>query len=279
MINFGKQLRLSWALALLASHVFGQSQNPSQDTKSAQTPPATAASTSANVDGEPKPPRFSIGVHVDYLPQRLFQTQYTTASTTNPVLSTAYFGSSPGSRRWLGLTGEYRLKGNIALAVDFYYHQAEYTQLRQIKSGTQDPNSSYDNRPLTSITQDTRAQYWDVPFVARYYGLYKSGGRSLGWMKQTYASGGVTYRHVGNIRTGTSTSNADGSTDYNEIPAKAQHTNLAGVVGGIGYNLFELHKFRWMIEGRYTRWSGNTFQGPAYRSQQNQAQLGFIFAY
>ena len=274
MINFGKQLRLSWVLTFLAVCAFGQSQNSTQ----VQTPPA-GTSSSPNVDPEPKPPRFSIGVKVDYLPQRLFQTQYTTTSSTNPILSTEYFGSSPGSRRWLGLTGEYRLKGDIALAVDFYYHQAEYTQLSQIKSGTQDPNSSYDNRPLTSITQDTRAAYWDVPFVARYYGLYKSGGRGLGWMKQTYASGGITYRHVGNIRTGTSTSYPDGSTDYNEIPAKAQHTNLAGVVAGVGYNLFELRKFRWMIEGRYTRWSGTSFQGPAYRSQQNQGQLGFTFSY
>jgi hypothetical protein len=58
-----------------------------------------------------------------------------------------------------------------------------------------------------------------------------------------------------------------------------QHTNLAGMVAGVGYNLFELHKFKWMIEARYTRWVGNTFQGPAYRSQQNQADLGFSFTY
>lgn len=279
MLNFGKQLRLSWVLALLAGRAFAQSQTPPQDTKPSQAPPATASATSANINGELKPPRFSFGVQLDLLPQRLFQTQYTTASTTNPILSYAYFGSSPGSRRWLGLTSEYHLKGNVSLAVNFSYHQAEYTQLSQITSGLLDPNSSYDNRPLTSITQDTRAGYWDVPFVARYYGLYKGGAPGLGWMKQTYASGGVSYRHVGNIRTGTSTSNPDGSTDYNEIAAKAQHTNLAGVVAGVGYNLFELHKFRWMIEARYTRWSGNTFQGPAYRSQQNQAELGFSFTY
>ena len=269
-----KQLRLSWTLALFASLAFGQSQTQPPDTKA----PSTASAPSAIADGEPKPPRFSFGVRVDYLPQRLFQTQYTTASTTNPILSYAYFGSSPGSRRWLGLTGEYRVKGSVALAVDFFYHQAEYTQLTQIKSGIQDPNSSFDNRPLTSITQDTRAAYWDVPFVVRYYGPYKDVP-GLGWMKQVNVSGGVSYRHVGNIRTGTSTSNPDGSTDYNEIPAKVQHTNLAGVVAGVGYTLFELHKFRWMIEGRYTRWSGNTFQGPAYRSQQNQADLGFSFTY
>jgi hypothetical protein len=279
MITFGKQIRLSWALALIASGMLGQNQNQPQDVKPAQAPAAPASATPADVDGEPKPPRFSFGVKVDLLPQRLFQTQYTTASTTNPILNSAYFGSSPGSRRWLGLTSEYRLTGNVSLAVDLFYHQAEFTQLTQIKSGLQDPNSSYDNRPLTSITQDTRAQYWDIPFVARYYGLYKSGRRGLGWMKQTYGLGGVTYRHVSNIRTGTSTSNPDGSTDYSEIPSKAQHTNLAGAVGGVGYNLFELRKFRWMIEGRYTRWSGNTFQGPAYRSQQNQSQLGFIFTY
>jgi len=238
----------------------------------------TANTVPASVD-EPQPPRFYIGARVDFFPQRLFQTPYATASSINPILSYTYTGSSLGSRYWLGLTGEYRLRGNVWLGIDFFHHQAEYTQVTQIKSGLQDPNSTYDNRQVTTMTQDTRAGYWDVPFVVRYYGLYTTSHRGLRWTKQTYAVGGVAYRHVSNIRTGTSTSNADSSTTYNEVPAEALHTNLAGAIGGIGFKVFEYGKFKSMFEGRYTRWSGYSFQGPAHRSERNQFDLGLSFAY
>jgi hypothetical protein len=268
MINTLRQVLFTLhASALLASALFGQSNNPAQD------------NAQGNGDVEPQAPRFYIGARVDFFPQRLVQTPYTTASTVNPILSYAYFGSSLGSRYWLGLTGEYRLTRKVWLGVDLFHHQAEYTQVAQIKSGIQDPNSSYDNRQTTTVTEDTRAAYWDVPFVARYYGLYNGGRHGLRWTKQTYALGGFAYRHVGNIRTGTSTANADGSTTYNETPAKAQHTNLAGLVGGVGFKVFEAGKFKSMFEGRYTRWSAYTFQGPAYRSERNQFDLGLSFAY
>ncbi len=232
----------------------------------------------ANAD-EPHPPRFYIGARVDFFPQRLFETPYTTGASVNPILSYTYTGSSQGSRYWLGLTGEYRLRGNLWLGIDFFHHPAGFTQVTRIKSGIQDPNSSYDNRQVTTVTQDTRAAYWDVPFLVRYYGLYTTSRRGLGWTKQTYALGGAAYRHVSNIRTGTSTSNADTSTTYDEVPAQAQHSNLAGAIGGIGFKVFEYGKFKSMFEGRYTRWSGYSLQGPAYRSERNQFDLGLTFAY
>ena len=86
-------------------------------------------------------------------------------------------------------------------------------------------------------------------------------------------------RHVSNIRTGTSTSLPDGSTSYNETPVVPSHDNLVGVVGGVGYKLFEYGKFKAMGEARYTRWFGYTFQGPAYESQKNQLEIGLSFTY
>jgi hypothetical protein len=258
MINFSKHLGItSCAFVIFAPLAFGQ----------------------ATDQAEPKTSRLHIGIQINYLPQRLFTTQYATASSTVPILSYAYFGSSPGAHYWLGLTGEYQLTSHLSVGAEFFHHQAEYTQLTQIKSGVQDPTSSYDNRQVTSITEDTRAAYWDVPFVARYYSFHESSRRSLSWIKDVYAVGGVTYRHAGNIRTGTSTSNADSSTAYNEVATKPLHTNLAGFVAGAGYKLFEYGKFKSMIDARYTRWSGSTFQGPSFRSQQNQVQLGINFTY
>jgi hypothetical protein len=293
MINICKQVRYTiCAVALLGSSTFGQAvqqptapqqpASPQQPTVPQPTPPPSTSTTPDNTPGSDvtvTPARISFGVRVEYFPERFFQTQYTQTSSTNPILSSAYFATSAGSKYTLGLTGEYLLTKRISLGLDFYYHQEEYTQLDQIKSGLLDPNSSYDNRPLTSVTQDTRADYWDVPVVARYYGLRSKAPRGLGWLSQTFLIGGGAYRHVSNIRTGTSTSLPDGSTAYNEIPVAPNHNNLLGLVGGVGYKLFEYGKFKAMGEARYTRWFGYTFQGPAYESQKNQLEIGLSFTY
>ena len=283
MINICKQVRSTiCAVALLGSLVFAQAVQ--QPTAPPPTPPPSGT-PSTNQDNTPgsdvtaTPPRISFGVRVEYFPERFFQTQYVTTSSTNPILNSAYFGTSAGAKDTLGLTGEYLLTKRISIGIDFFYHQEEYTQLDQIKSGLKDPNSSYDNRPLTSITQDTRANYWDVPVVARYYSLHNKNPRGLGWLSQTFLIGGGAYRHVSNIRTGTSTSLPDGSTSYNETPVAPANRNLLGVVGGVGYKLFEYGKFKAMGEARYTRWFGYTFQGPAYESQKNQLEIGLSFTY
>jgi hypothetical protein len=287
MINICKQVRHTiCAVALLGSAAFGQAVQqtaaPQQPTVPQPTPPPSTSTTPDNTPGSDvtvTPPRISFGVRVEYFPERFVQTQYTQTNTTNPILNSSYFGTSAGAKYTLGLTGEYLLTRRISLGVDFFYHQEEYTQLDQIKSGMLDPNSSYDNRPLTSVTQDTRANYWDVPVVARYYGLRSKAPRGMGWLTQTFLIGGGAYRHVSNVRTANATSLPDGSTSYNEIPAAPNHNNLLGLVGGVGYKLFEYGKFKAMGEVRYTRWFQYTFQGPAYESQKNQLEIGLSFTY
>jgi hypothetical protein len=283
MINICKQVRFTiCAVALLGSSAFAQAvQQPTAPppTPPPSAPPGTSQDNTPGTDITAAPPRISFGVRVEYFPERFFQTQYVQTSSTNPIQNSAYFGTSAGAKYTLGVTGEFLLTRRISIGADFYYHQEEYTQLDQIKSGLPDPNSSYDTRPLTSITQDTRANYWDVPVVARYYLHREKAPRGLGWISQTFVLGGATYRHVSNIRTGTSTSLPDSSTSYNETPVVPSHDNLVGVVGGVGYKLFEYGKFKAMGEARYTRWFGYTFQGPAYESQKNQLEIGLSFTY
>lgn len=291
MINISKHARYTLcAFALLTPLAFAQSDNAAQASQPAQqpaTPPPTvpAASPTVSQDNTPSrdttvtPPRFSFGFRVEYFPQRFFQTDYTTINTTNPILSTTSFGTSAGAKLSYGLTSEYRLNDHITFGLDFFRHQEEYTQLSLIKSGLPDPNSSYDNRPVTSVTLDTRADYWDFPLVARYYGFHMKRIKYMNWLGQTYLLGGGAFRHVSNIRTGTSTSEPDGTTSYNEIPAAPMHNNLLGVVGGGGYKVFEYGKFKALAEARYTRWSGSTFEGASYRGAKNQVELGLSFTY
>jgi hypothetical protein len=296
MINISKHVRFAFcAFALMAPVAFAQSgsavqnsnQTPAAPAQQPTTPPASVppAAPTVNQDNTPgsdtsvQTPRFSFGFRVEYFPQRFFETQFVTVNTVNPIQSTANFATSAGSKVTPGLTAEFRLSDHISIGLDFYRHQAEYIQLSQIKSGLPDPNSSYDNRPLTSISQDTRADYWDIPLVARYYINHVKAPHGLGWLSQTYALGGLSYRHVSNIRTGTATTFPDGSTSYNEIPVAPGHRNLIGATGGLGYKLFEYGKFKSTTEARYTRWFGYTFQGPAYQSLKNQVEIGLSFTY
>ena len=293
MIHISKHVRFTFCAALLVARLaFAQSATPAQ-----QQPPATPPNTPAPANTPPPvtptvgadntpgtdvtvtPTRYNFGFRIEYFPERFFKTQYVTVNTTNPILSTGSFATSAGSKLAYGLTSEFRLTSRFSVGVDFFRHQEEYTQLSQIKSGTPDPNSSFDNRPLTSVTQDTRAYYWDFPVVGRYYTPHFKARRGFGWISQTYVLGGGTYRHLSDVRTGTSTSLPDGSTSYNEIPATPNRNNLVGAVGGAGYKLFEYGKFKSMIEARYTRWFGYTFQGPAYQSVKNQVELGVSFTY
>jgi hypothetical protein len=284
MINICKQVRITvCSVALLGISAGAQTVQP--PTAPPPTPPPSTG-PSTNQDNTPgtdvtvTPPKWSFGFRVEYFPERFFQTQFVQTNTTNPILSSNYYGTSAGAKYTLGLTAEYLLTKHVSLGLDFFYHQEEYTQLDKVKSGLQDPNSSYDNRPVTTITQDTRANYWDFPLVARYYlpGRAKAP-RGLGWISQTFLIGGGTFRHVGNIRTGTSTQLPDSSTSYNEVPVTPNKRNMAGLVGGVGYKVFEYGKFKAMGEVRYTRWFGYTFQGPAYESQKNQVEVGLSFTY
>ena len=196
MINICKQVRFTiCAVALLGSSAFAQTvQQPTAPQPT--PPPSTTQDNTPGIDVTTPPPRYSFGARIENFPQRFFQTQYVTTNTTNPILSSAYFGTSAGAKYTLGLTGEYLMTKRISIGADFFYHQEEYTQLDQVKSGIQDPNSSYDNRPLTSVTQNTRANYWDIPVVARYYGLRSKAPRGLGWLSQSFLIGGGAYLNV-----------------------------------------------------------------------------------
>src|SRR5580658_5106254 len=147
MMNIFKQVRFMVApLALFGiAAVFGMAQTPQPPTApppSAPPPSAppgtTTAPTQDNTPGSDitaAPPRYSFGVRIEYFPERFFQTQYVQVNGTNPIQTSNYFGTSVGSKYTLGLSAEYMLNPHVAVGLDFFRHQEEYTQLDQVKSG------------------------------------------------------------------------------------------------------------------------------------------------
>jgi len=218
--------------------------------------------------------RPSIGLRFQYTETRPFVTFDSQSSTTKPIADYTYAATSGSRGLVLVPNVEYRLTPRLSIGLEPQFHHAKYSQVTEIRSGKKDSSSATDNRPVTSVTETTKASYWEVPVVAHYRGITKRGIAA-----KTYFTGGVVLRHVSNIRTGTEYANADGTTDYNEIPATPSRTNQLGLVAGIGLRFVDDYRIKTTPEVRITHWQGTTFSGQAFRSATNQLSVGIGFAF
>jgi hypothetical protein len=219
--------------------------------------------------------RPSVGFRVEYYANRLFGTSTIIGlNSTNPVATSTYFGTAHSSKMELAPSVEYRLTNHLTLGLELHFHPAQFQQTTDFVTGIRDPNSSTDDRKNNHVVETTQVNYWEVPLVARYYGL-----RSTGKFRKIYPLGGVELRHLGRVRTGTSFSFANGTTDYNENPANPNHHNQPGAVVGLGYRVVDALRIKLTPEVRYVRWQGFTFQGPSYSSRQNQFEISLGLSY
>jgi hypothetical protein len=218
--------------------------------------------------------RPSVGFRVNYFADPEFKAGSASAVTTNPAANYAYTATTDSTKFVPEPFVEYRLKKRLSIGVEFRLHTVEFQQVDQIRTGVLPPGvtsgSTNDTRPVTTITATTQARYWEFPLLARYYGLQKSSGL----LRHMYLAGGLEYRHVGDIRTGTDYVYADGTTNYNEVPATPNRTNQIGAVVGIGVRFIDDFNIKVAPEIRFTRWVGTTFQGPGYVSEANQLEAG-----
>jgi hypothetical protein len=218
--------------------------------------------------------RPSVGFRIECFGNRLFTTSTTQVTTTQPIQSITYASTSHSPKIGIAPTIEYRITHHLSLGLELLFHHAEYTLTENIVSGKLDPNASSDDRKTTTITQNSKINYWEVPLVARWYGFTKSG-----ILSNVYVGGGLEWRHIGRVRTGNEFAYADGVTDYNETPVKPSLTNQAGVVAALGYRAANRLKMKFTPEVRFIRWQGVPFQGPSYRSQSNQVELSLGWSY
>ncbi|HMD70889.1 MAG TPA: porin family protein [Bryobacteraceae bacterium] len=220
-------------------------------------------------DSGPAVKRPSIGVRAEYFGSRFFKTAAATEHTTAPIADYNFSAWAGTGKFAIAPTLEYRLTKRLSLGAEMQFHYAEYSQTTQIRTGLVNPNSSVDDRKVTTLLDSTKADYWDVPLLAHYYGLRKKG-----LLTKSYLSAGLELRHVGRVRTGNEITNADGTTAYNENPDSPRHTNDYGLVVGLGLRWVDDFKVKVAPEIRYIRWQGSTFEGPAFRSQVNEIQGG-----
>jgi hypothetical protein len=231
----------------------------------------------AGDEPEPLIKRLSFGVRGEAFPLRLFNIHDFDTSTTQPIASYGYSASTSSSKVGLGPTAEYRWTDHWSFGVELNFHHADYQGTIIELSGLPGSNSPTDNRLPTTTTDTTQANYWDVPLLARYYGLPPRSYLARiprKWLDRTYVCAGLEFQHVGRVRTGNAISYADGTTAYNEIPDKPHLGNQPGLVLGIGLRFMDEFHIKVTPEIRYIRWEGATFQGLSYQSVVNQFEGG-----
>ena len=275
-----KQVFFSAALLCLtaaAQEPAPPAQNPPVSSSATQNPRSgqtTAGAGSKNVANPLQERRFFYGVRIQAFPLKQFTTSSPTVHTTNPVADYTYGASSSSQKAALAGTFEYIINRHLSAGVEFYLTHAKFIQTTNVQTGVPSPNSSTDDRPVTQYVQNTKANYWVLPLIARYYGI-----RQKGLFSHLYLLGGAEYRYVGRVRTGTDIYYPDSTTGYNEVSAVPANRNQIGVLAGLGVRFFDQFGFKLTPEVRYSRWNNYSFQGPGYASVKNQVEAGLGFSF
>jgi hypothetical protein len=236
----------------------------------ASAPALWGQSTSApqSPDGEPYLRRFSFGGRLSFLTNKLINNEAFFRSTSEPPVQTELFTESTPRRFGGGATVQFVILDKVALGVDVLYRSASYESSVDTLEGVDDPDTSEDDRALTTTFEQTSAVFWDVPILARIYniGRYQRGPRF-------FFDGGVAIRHIGKIRTSSEFIGPDGLTSTDQTPVTPANTTIMGIVVGGGFQLMDDFGLKVMPEVRFTRWVNRTFETLPTLSSKNQLEV------
>ena len=270
--NIGRSaVALLFGLHLLTTaSLFGQTPGAS-----GQNPPAP--STAGEKSGEESPRRWSIGFRVRSLPVRSFSVMDNGhAMNTTTVSKTVYdLNYTTTSKSFLlggGIAFEAPISRRTVLSAEVIFSRLRYDGVLDQYWGTDDPNTSNDERSHLNATENTKARLFDVPVL-----LHRSLSSS-GLLAHLYLSGGATVRNVSSVRTTNNITNADGTTANNQIQAQVSKRTLIGATAGIGFRFIDEFNIKVTPEIRYTRWNAETFSMNSTQSPRNQLEVGIGFS-
>jgi hypothetical protein len=217
--------------------------------------------------------RFSLGATASFLPLPLMGDRDVNQSFPEGPLEVTATASSLANWASGGAAVQVALSERWALGLQFLLRGSGYELTTVNLVGTDDPDTVADERTTTTITEQTRARYLDVPVLLRRYNKsrYSPGIR---WFFQA----GAAARSVHNIRTSVETVKGTERTS-DDTPARPAHRNVLGVVAGGGLHLVDDFGFRVIPEVRYTRWFGTTFDSLSAYSRRDQVEVVFTLGF
>jgi hypothetical protein len=227
----------------------------------AQRPAATPAN-------EPAPDRISFGLRGGVLFSGLVNnadSTQATSATSPPTIST----TTVNSQSWRGAIGgtiRYDLTEKIDIGADVLFRRAGYDTA--INLYTQDDGEIDDL--IEGRTEQTKADFWDVPILARYYTKARSDEGS-----RPFFTGGIAFRSAGNIRSISEVIDEDLLRDTDTTPVGPAHDFSSGAVIGAGIQLRDDVGLKVDFEVRLTRWFQRSLMSGPANSRQNQAEFVF----
>lgn len=217
--------------------------------------------------------RFIFGGTLSFLPLSTMQGGKKSEVFGTPPISiesqadsrSKYFGAGVGmqafvTERW-------------AVGLGIIWRRSGYRLTTKLHDTVDNPNTTTDERKLVkTITEETRAHYYDVPLLVR---RYNKSRYEPGW--RYFYEAGPSLRNVRHIRTAVQEETATTLTCCDENPAVPTKQNLFGATAGAGLILRDDFGIKIIPEVRYTRWFGGAFNTRAATSRRDQVDVSISF--
>lgn len=177
------------------------------------------------------------------------------------------------NRLGFGLTFAYDLASRVSLNLDVLYRRAGFRSGLEITEGQDDPETSADERKITSGFEQTKADYWDLPFTLRLHDG-PSSRRVRGFVEV-----GGALRRATSVRTYTELESPGRPGTVDTTAAKPANSSVLGGVVGAGWDWRTSKGVNVVPQVRYTHWMNPVFDTARTRSGRGQIEflLGITF--
>jgi hypothetical protein len=186
-------------------------------------------------------------------------------SETDPPTVTNTLVDSAGFPFVAGAAVRYDIGERFGVGADLTYRRGGYDSVINIAEQVTDND---DGDLILNTFTGTRAHFWDVPLLGRYYMSDRSSDGP-----RFFATGGAAVRFVTGLSSQTELTDDDSVTDTDTTAIGPANDAVLGAVLGIGMRASDDVGIKVDIEFRYTRWFNPIFQSGPANSNANQADV------
>jgi hypothetical protein len=235
--------------------------------------PAPAQPAAAQPAPEPELKRWRAGVKFSGQFLDLFDEGSLKTFDSIPWKFTSSATTDISNRLGFGLTFAYDLTSRASLNLDVLYRRAGFRTGLEITEGRDNPETSADERKITSGFEQTKADYWDLPFTLRIHDG-PSSRRVRGFVEV-----GGALRHATSVRTYAELEQPGKPGTVDTTPAKLANGNVVGGIAGAGWDWRTSKGVNFVPQVRYTYWMKPVFDTARTRSARSQIEfmLGITF--
>lgn len=247
---------------------------PAQQTSGATAPTQAPAQPAASQPApEPEVKSWRAGVKFSGQFLDLFEETSLNTFDSIPWKYTSSATTDISNRLGFGLTFGYNISRRVSLNLDVLYRRAGFRSGLEITEGKDDPETSADERKITSGFEQTKADYWDLPFTLRFH-----DGPASRRVRGFFEVGGAL-RHVTSIRTYTELEQPGKAGTVDTTAAKPANANVLGAAAGAGWDWRTSKGVNVVPQVRYTYWMNPVFDSVRTRSSRSQIEfmLGITF--